>query len=103
MCRIWPSHLSSASPWSSLAILGAKANPVCGCVLMVLLAVYMCLHNTIHVVACIACGSFPLSEISIWAFGLTPGLDYSFVHSQLYPRDGSGTRQRSECSGSRRM
>src|SRR4051812_29036731 len=28
MCRIWTSHLSSASPWSSLAILGAKANLV---------------------------------------------------------------------------
>src|SRR3954467_9912176 len=36
------------------------------------------------------------------AFGLTPGLDYSFVHSQVYHRDESGTGQRSECMGSRR-
>src|SRR3954469_10869005 len=34
-------------------------------------------------------GSFPLSEISIRAFGLTPGLDHSFVHSQVYHRDES--------------
>ena len=59
MCRIWPSHLSSASPWSSLAILGAKANPVWGHVLTVLLAVYMCSHIIILAIACIACGILP--------------------------------------------
>src|SRR5436189_5550786 len=47
-------------------------------------------------------GSFPLSEISTRAFGLTPGLDHSFVHSQVYHRDESGTGQRSECMGSGR-
>src|SRR4051812_28035196 len=31
MCCIWPSHLSSASPWSSLVILGAKKSCVRTC------------------------------------------------------------------------
>src|SRR5438270_11559465 len=53
MCRIWPSHLSSASPWSSLAIQVAKVNPVGGHVLTVLLATYMCSHIIILAVACI--------------------------------------------------
>ena len=69
---------------------------------MVLLATYTCLHISILAVACIACGILPLSEISIRAFGLTPGLDHSFVHSQVYHRDESGTGQRSECMGSGR-
>ena len=59
MCRIWPSHLSSASPWSSLVNLGAKANPVWGCVPTILLAAYMCSHIIILAVACIACGILP--------------------------------------------
>src|SRR5436189_6127110 len=63
------------------------------CCLYVFTDYYTCCSMHLHM------GSFPLFEISIRAFGLTPGLDYSFVHSQVYHRDESGTGQRSECGG----
>ena len=69
------------------------------CFFLLLICIYILLYLLLHE---LHAGSFPLSEISIWAFGLTSGLDYSFVHSQVYHRDESGTGQRSECSGSRR-
>src|SRR3954471_10236792 len=87
MCRIWPSHLSSASPWSPLAILGAKANPVSGHVPRALLAAYMCLHIiVILLLHALHAGLLPLSEISIRALGLTPGLDHPSFHPQVYHR-----------------
>src|SRR5436190_4050786 len=64
---------------------------------------FICVHILLYCCSMhLHAGSFPLSEISIRAFGLTPGLGHSFVHSQVYHRDESSTRQRSECMGSGR-
>src|SRR3954464_3803519 len=51
---------------------------------LLLICIYILLYLLLHA---LHAGSFPLSKISIWAFGLTPSLDYSFVHSQVYHRD----------------
>ena len=64
---------------------------------------FICVHILLYCCSMhLHAGSFPLSEISIRAFGLTPGLDHSFAHSQMYHRDESDTGQRSECMGSGR-
>ena len=63
---------------------------------LLLICVHILLYLLQHALHAV---SFPLSEISIRAFGLTPGLDHSFVHSQVYHRDELGTGQRSECMG----
>src|SRR3954462_15853628 len=65
---------------------------------------FICVHILLYYCSMqLHAGSFPLSQISIRAFGLTPGLGHSFVHSQVYHRNESGTGQRSECEGSGRM
>ena len=64
---------------------------------------FICVHILLYCCSMhLHAGSFPLSEISIWAFRLTPCLGHSFVHSQVYYRDMSGIGQRSECMGSGR-
>src|SRR3954465_14302983 len=46
----------------------------------------MCLHIIMPLLYALHAGSFPLSEISILALGLTPGLDHPSFHSQVYHR-----------------
>src|SRR3954469_12424928 len=64
---------------------------------------FICVHILLYCCSMhLHARSLPLSEISIRAFGLTPGLGHSFVHLQVYHRDESGTGQRLECMGSGR-
>src|SRR2546430_914883 len=105
--RLDVSHLALA-PLERLALVitsdpgceGKSCVRICTCCFTCYLYVftyyYTCCSMHLHA------GSFPLSEISIRAFGLTPGLDNSFVHSQVYHRDESDTGQRSECMGNGR-
>src|SRR3954468_21395651 len=50
---------------------------------LLLICIYILLYLLLHA---LHAGSFPLSEISIRALGLTPGLDHPSFHSQVYPR-----------------
>src|SRR3954470_24302272 len=95
--RLDVSHLALA-PLEHLALV-ITSDPGCEGKSCVRTCTY-CFTCCLYVFTALHAGSFPPFEISIRAFGLTPGLDHSFVHSQVYHRDESGTEQRSECMGS---
>src|SRR3954467_15790256 len=58
---------------------------------LLFICVYVLLCLLLHA---LHAGSFPLSEISIRALGLTPGLDHPSFHPQVYHRVESQVQDR---------